>query len=35
MEHTMKTQNYEIGMLGLSVMGRNLLHNMADHGYSE
>jgi 6-phosphogluconate dehydrogenase len=25
---------YEIGMVGLGVMGRNLLLNMADHGYS-
>jgi len=30
----MKTQNYEIGMVGLGVMGRNLLLNMADHGHS-
>ena len=30
----MKTQSYEIGMVGLGVMGRNLLLNMADHGYS-
>ena len=29
----MKPQ-YEIGMVGLGVMGRNLLLNMADHGYS-
>ena len=27
-------QKYEIGMVGLGVMGRNLLLNMADHGYS-
>ncbi|MGC1392212.1 MAG: NADP-dependent phosphogluconate dehydrogenase [Bacteroidales bacterium] len=27
-------QQYEIGMLGLGVMGRNLLLNMADHGFS-
>jgi 6-phosphogluconate dehydrogenase len=25
MEHTMKTQSYEIGMIGLGVMGRNPL----------
>jgi 6-phosphogluconate dehydrogenase len=25
---------YEIGMVGLGVMGRNLLLNMADHGYT-
>ncbi len=25
---------YEIGMVGLGVMGRNLLLNMADHGFS-
>jgi len=30
----MKTQSYEIGMVGLGVMGRNLLLNMADHGPS-
>jgi 6-phosphogluconate dehydrogenase len=29
----MKTQHYEIGMVGLGVMGRNLLLNMADHGF--
>src|SRR5512146_158162 len=34
MERTMKMQNYEIGMVGLGVMGRNLLLNMADHGFS-
>jgi 6-phosphogluconate dehydrogenase len=27
-------QKYEIGMVGLGVMGRNLLLNMADHGYA-
>jgi 6-phosphogluconate dehydrogenase len=27
-------QEYEIGMVGLGVMGRNLVLNMADHGYS-
>jgi len=27
-------QTYEIGMIGLGVMGRNFLLNMADHGYS-
>ena len=30
----MNTQSYEIGMVGLGVMGRNLLLNMADHGFS-
>ncbi len=30
----MAEQNYEIGMVGLGVMGRNLVLNMADHGYS-
>jgi 6-phosphogluconate dehydrogenase len=30
----MKKQSYEIGMVGLGVMGRNLLLNMADHGHS-
>jgi 6-phosphogluconate dehydrogenase len=29
----MKTKSYEIGMIGLGVMGRNLLLNMADHGH--
>jgi 6-phosphogluconate dehydrogenase len=27
-------EQYEIGMVGLGVMGRNLLLNMADHGFS-
>src|SRR5580704_6175004 len=27
-------QQYEIGMVGLGVMGRNFLLNMADHGFS-
>jgi 6-phosphogluconate dehydrogenase len=27
-------QHYEIGMVGLGVMGRNFLLNMADHGFS-
>src|SRR5205807_9819186 len=27
------TQLYDIGMVGLGVMGRNLLLNLADHGY--
>ncbi|HBY94230.1 MAG: NADP-dependent phosphogluconate dehydrogenase [Ardenticatenaceae bacterium] len=30
----MVEHKYEIGMIGLGVMGRNLLLNMADHGYS-
>ncbi|HZM05622.1 MAG TPA: NADP-dependent phosphogluconate dehydrogenase [Candidatus Saccharimonadales bacterium] len=30
----MKSQQYEIGMVGLGVMGRNLVLNMADHGFS-
>lgn len=29
----MKMQSCEIGMVGLGVMGRNLLLNMADHGH--
>jgi 6-phosphogluconate dehydrogenase len=29
----METQRYEIGMVGLGVMGRNLLLNMAGHGF--
>ena len=28
------SQQYEIGMVGLGVMGRNLLLNMADHGFA-
>ena len=27
-------QQYAIGMVGLGVMGRNLVLNMADHGFS-
>jgi 6-phosphogluconate dehydrogenase len=27
-------QQYKIGMIGLGVMGRNLVLNMADHGFS-
>jgi len=34
MTDTDKKQQYEIGMVGLGVMGRNLLLNMADHGFS-
>jgi 6-phosphogluconate dehydrogenase len=30
----MTPTTYELGMIGLGVMGRNLLLNMADHGYS-
>jgi 6-phosphogluconate dehydrogenase len=29
----METRHYEIGMIGLGVMGRNMLLNMADHGF--
>ena len=29
----METQHHEIGMIGLGVMGRNMLLNMADHGF--
>ena len=29
----METERYEIGMIGLGVMGRNILLNMADHGF--
>jgi 6-phosphogluconate dehydrogenase len=29
----METQCHEIGMIGLGVMGRNMLLNMADHGF--
>ncbi len=34
MTNTQPQQHYEIGMIGLGVMGRNLLLNMADHGFS-
>jgi len=30
----MERQTYEVGMVGLGVMGRNLVLNMADHGFS-
>ena len=30
----MEKQSYEIGLFGLGVMGRNLVLNMADHGFS-
>jgi 6-phosphogluconate dehydrogenase len=30
----MNTTNFDFGMIGLGVMGRNLLLNMADHGFS-
>jgi 6-phosphogluconate dehydrogenase len=30
----MAKTKYEIGMVGLGVMGRNLVLNIADHGYS-
>jgi 6-phosphogluconate dehydrogenase len=30
----MKSDSYEIGMVGLGIMGRNLVLNMADHGFS-
>lgn len=33
-ELEMAEQKYEIGMVGLGVMGRNLVLNIADHGYS-
>jgi 6-phosphogluconate dehydrogenase len=31
---SMEDQKYDIGMVGLGVMGRNLVLNMADHGFS-
>lgn len=34
MQHKQPRQHYEIGMVGLGVMGRNLLLNMADHGFA-
>jgi 6-phosphogluconate dehydrogenase len=33
MDGKQKKQQYEVGMVGLGVMGRNLLLNMADHGF--
>jgi len=30
----MSEKEYDIGMIGLGVMGRNLMLNMADHGFS-
>jgi 6-phosphogluconate dehydrogenase len=33
--HDQPPQNtYEIGMVGLGIMGRNFLLNMGDHGFS-
>jgi 6-phosphogluconate dehydrogenase len=34
MTNDISQQRYEIGMVGLGVMGRNLLLNMADHGFA-
>jgi 6-phosphogluconate dehydrogenase len=34
MNNHQSQQKYEIGMVGLGVMGRNLVLNMADHGFS-
>jgi len=34
MTNKQSQQRYEIGMVGLGVMGRNLSLNMADHGNS-
>src|SRR5664279_39599 len=34
MKNIQPRQQYEIGMVGLGVMGRNFLLNMADHGHS-
>jgi 6-phosphogluconate dehydrogenase (decarboxylating) len=30
----METERCEIGMIGLGVMGRNMLLNMSDHGFA-
>jgi len=30
----MKEQQYDFGMIGLGTMGRNLVYNMSDHGFS-
>ena len=32
MTNTQPQQGYEIGIIGLGVIGRNLVLNMADHG---
>jgi hypothetical protein len=34
MTNKQSEQRYEIGMVGLGVMGRNLVLNMADHGFT-
>lgn len=34
MRSTQPQQRYDIGMVGLGVMGRNVMLNMADHGFS-
>ena len=34
MANTQPQRHYEIGMVGLGVMGRNFLQNMADHSCS-
>jgi 6-phosphogluconate dehydrogenase len=34
MRDTQLQKQYEIGMVGLGLMGRNLVLNMADHGFS-
>ena len=33
MENNKEKHQSEIGMIGLGVMGRNLLYNLADHGF--
>ena len=30
----MKEQKFDYGMIGLGTMGRNLVYNMSDHGYT-
>ena len=32
--HTMNSQPSDIGLIGLAVMGQNLVLNMNDHGYT-
>ena len=34
MTNNQPQQQYAIGMVGLGVMGRNLVVNMADHGFT-
>ena len=33
-QHKIHLHTYDIGLIGLAVMGRNLVLNMSDHGFS-